>query len=313
MWGDRADSAEYQEVTAVGIKFYNLLAGKFYRTYSPLKLLRVPWGFIQAIWWLGQIRPQVIVSFGGYLAVPTVMSGWLLRIPAVTHEQTVAVGWANRAIAPFAQKIAVTWPTSLNRLPKNKAEFVGLPLRPEIVRLRKHLKPNPYTLKPVIYITGGKQGAHVVNEAVFENIRSLTRRYRIIHQTGYRDYPQAMRLNLPGYVVFDFDSRRAIDSLGRADVVVSRAGAHAVYELGFLGKRSVLVPIPWVSHDEQAQNAQILVEAGLGIIVPEDKLTGETLIATIEQAKRLTGQPLNLPVQADRAMVQLIEQVANYA
>ena len=117
MWSDKSDSAEYHDVTTSDIKFYNLQAGKFYRTFHPLKLIRIPWGFIQSFYWLLRLKPVGIVSFGGYLAVPTVITGWILGIPAITHEQTVAAGWANRLIARFAQKIAVTWPVSARHYP----------------------------------------------------------------------------------------------------------------------------------------------------------------------------------------------------
>ena len=127
MWGDESDSAEYREVTAAGIKFYDLKAGKFYATFSPLKLIRIPYGFLQAFLLLIFHRPNGIVSFGGYLAVPTVICGWLLGIPSVTHEQTLVAGWANKLISLFVKKIAVSWPNSLTHYPKAKTIFTGLP------------------------------------------------------------------------------------------------------------------------------------------------------------------------------------------
>ena len=136
LWGDPSDSAEYREVTAAGIPFYDLWAGKFYRTLNPLKLIRIPYGFLQAFHYLITLKPSGIVSFGGYLAVPTVICGWLLGIPSVTHEQTVVGGWANRLIALFAQKIAVSWPESLKYYPQHKTILTGLPLRPEILKMK---------------------------------------------------------------------------------------------------------------------------------------------------------------------------------
>lgn len=312
MWGDREDSGEYREVTAAGIKFYNLLAGKFYRNYNPLKLIRIPLGFIQALVLLILIRPDGIVSSGGYLAVPVVICGWVLGIPSLTHEQTVVTGWANKVIALFARKVAVTWPSSLTHFPPNKAVFVGLPLRPEIMALKKSGVSRKVYEPMTVYITGGKQGAHVINQLVFANIHTLIKKYKIIHQTGlttvFGDLQQAQLISVPGYTTWGFDSAKAVKALAAADVVVSRAGAHIIYELGFLGKRSVLIPIPWVSHHEQDQNARILVDSGLAVTISESALTIKMLVAAIERAKRLTGSPMNLPGQAQTAMVNLIEQ-----
>ena len=118
-WADTSDSAEYRDVTAAGIPFFDLQAGKFYQTFHPAKLIRIPWGFIQAFYYLVKIRPSGIVSFGGYLAVPVVFVGWLLGIPSITHEQTVVAGWANKFISLFAKKVAITWPESASHFPKN--------------------------------------------------------------------------------------------------------------------------------------------------------------------------------------------------
>ena len=137
MWGDKSDSAEYTEVTVAGIKFYDLRAGKFYRTFHPLKLIRIPFGFFRTFYYLLLLKPAGIVSFGGYLAVPTVLVGWLLGIPSITHEQTVVSGWANKFISLFVKKIAITWPDSVHHYPLHKSVVIGLPLRSEIIKIRK--------------------------------------------------------------------------------------------------------------------------------------------------------------------------------
>ena len=142
-WGDTSDSAEYRDVTSEDIKFYDLLAGKFHKTYNPLKLIRIPWGFIQALCLLLLLNPDGIVSFGGYLAVPTVIMGWLLGIPSITHEQTVTQGWANKLISKFAKKIALTWPGG-------NGIVVGLPLRKEILEAKPKIHKKPLVLYLIV-------------------------------------------------------------------------------------------------------------------------------------------------------------------
>ena len=308
MWGDKSDSAEYREVTASGIKFYDLKAGKFYATFSPLKLIRIPYGFLQAFLLLFFHRPNGIVSFGGYLAVPTVVCGWLLGIPSVTHEQTLVAGWANKLISLFVKKIAVSWPNSLTHYPKAKAIFTGLPLRPEILRIKNYkLKIKNY--KSVVYITGGKQGSHEINEVIFAALPQLLKKYRVIHQTGsstvYNDYRRALQLIKPGYEVFNFDSPKAVSALKEADIVISRAGAHIIYELGYLGMRCVLIPIPWVSHDEQTANAKVLQAAGLAVILSQAQLSPETLLESTNKALLLKSKFLNL-TDGTQKLIQLV-------
>lgn len=311
MWGDTADSAEYKDVTAAGIPFYGLKAGKFHHTYNPLKLIRIPWGFIQSFSLLLSLRPNLIVSFGGYLAVPVVIMGWLLGIKSVTHEQTVVAGWANKLISHFASKIALSWPDSMQHYPQDKTVLVGLPVRPEILKIKSQIANNK-SLKPSVFITGGKQGAHVINEAVFANISALTNKFKIIHQTGsstvFGDYAKAREIKIEGYQCFDYDQKRYNTALAKCDVVVGRAGAHTVYELGVLGKRSVLVPIPWVSHNEQYLNAKYLADHNLCVILSEDKLSPEALLESINKCLMLKPKVLNLALDGIENMCKLISE-----
>ena len=308
MWGDTSDSAEYQEVTQAGIKFYDLKAGKFYKMFHPLQLIRIPIGFFQSLFLLMLLRPRGIVSFGGYLAVPTIISGWLLGIPSLTHEQTVTAGLANKIISLFVKKIAVSWAESAKFYPRSKVVVTGLPLRPEILKIKnKKLSPSSLALS-TIYVTGGKNGSQTINQVIFSLLPNLTKRYRIIHQTGYRDLPLAQSQKFPNYVAFDYDSAKAIEALSLCDLVISRAGAHIVYELAVLGKPGILIPIPWVSHNEQMQNAKLLAARHLAVILPQHDLSPKSLLIAIDQAKSLKFQKTNSPPNGTDNLIQLIKQ-----
>jgi len=290
MWGDKNASAEYQEITKRGIPFYDLKAGKLYKTFHPLKLLRLPFGFFQAFYYLLKIRPSLIVSFGGYLAPPVVIAGWVLRIPSVTHEQTVIGGWANRLVARFAKRIFVSWEESLKHFPKSKTIITGNPLRHSIFEVKEPLNPIPSPLNPTIYITGGKQGSHVINEAVKQALPELLEKYNVIHQCGRSTvHDDHQELSSGGkelnpdlrsrYVLKDYFTEEEIGAVfSAADVVISRAGANIVYELAALGKPAILIPIPWVSHNEQRKNAEILVNAGSAVILEEKDLSAESIM-----------------------------------
>ena len=292
MWGDKNVSAEYQEITKRGIPFYDLRAGKLYKTFHPFKLMRLPFGFLQAAYYLLKIRPQLIVSFGGYLAPPAVIGGWFLGIPSVTHEQTVIGGWANRLVARFAKKIFVSWEESLERFPKEKVIVTGNPLRKSIFEVKEQLTMSTEQL-PTLYITGGKQGSHVINEAVRGELPRLLEKYNVTHQCGrssvFDDYQELKELSSDGgelsseqrsrYILKDYFTEEEIGAVfAVADVVISRAGANIVYELAALGKPAILIPIPWVSHNEQYQNAKVLADAGSAIILEEKNLSAKSIL-----------------------------------
>lgn len=292
MWADTNISAEYRQVTASGIPFFDLKAGKFHKTYHPLKLIRIPLGFIQAFIYLLKIRPDIIISFGGYLAVPVVFSAWLQRITIVTHEQTTVAGRASLFISRFAGKIFISFASSGKFFPKEKICLVGNPIRSEIFADRGlFCFANG---RKTLYITGGKQGSHKINSFVERNLILFLSSYNVIHQCGnssvYGDDDNLLKLreNLSPalrerYLVKDFFSAEEIGSVfARADIVISRAGANAVYEIGALGKVALLIPIPWSSRNEQESNARFLSSGGGAALLEERDLTEKKFFSLLE-------------------------------
>lgn len=305
--GDKNPTLEFHEITALGLPFHHIHAGKFYRTLNLRRLAKIPFGFFQCLGLLIKLKPDAVLSFGGYIAVPTVFAGRVLGIPAVTHEQTVVAGWANRLIAKVAQKVLISWQESANYFPKEKTVFVGLPLRKEIFEV----KSNNFVFDndlPTIYITTGKIGSHIINKVVGDCLDDLLGFCNIIHQCGdnsvFNDFDALSKIfteiesgggglseqtpvprKSPGiYYLRKFVLEDEIgEAYGKADLVVSRSGAHTTAELLALKKRSILIPIPWVSHNEQYQNAKLLVDAGLGVILPEKELSAQTLLKQIKE------------------------------
>lgn len=305
MKGDKTVSAEFLEVTKNQISFFELKTGKFYRKKNPLEYFKIAFGFFQSFFILLSHRPDLIVSFGGYLSVPVVITGAFLGIPAVTHEQTVTAGWANKAITPFVKKIFLTHASSLKNYPKNKTLVTGLPVNLDLLISTPVKKPKI----PIIYITCGKQGSQTVNQAIFPLIPDLVNHYQVVHQTGAhtistdQDKARRVKKSLPASLqkrylhqpyFFGADAAKYLKS---ARIVISRSGAHTVYELLLLNKKSIVIPIPWVSHNEQENNALLLARRGNTIVLPEAELTSESLSMSI---KKLSQQKL---VKNDQAVI----------
>ncbi len=286
--------AEYQAVKKLGIPLFRLPAGKLYRSLSLNEILRLPLGLVWAFYLLIRVRPKLILSFGGYLAAPVVLVGFLLRIPAVTHEQTVVSGWSNRFISFFCEKVFISWEGSAKFFPREKTVFTGNPVRRSVFEKKTKRFRFPERL-PTIYITGGRQGAHLINKTVRQALSEFLRSYNIIHQTGslalYQDYQKLMilRRQLPPklsrrYIVQEYFGEDEIGAVfGAADLVVSRAGANIVTELAALGKPAILIPIPWVSHNEQLKNAKLLEGIGLASILSQEELSPDTLFKKIAE------------------------------
>lgn len=314
--GEKNVSAEYQEVTGNQIPFYELKTGKFYRQLNPFTHLKTMFGFFQAFVYLLRLRPKLIVSFGGYLSVPVVIAGWFLRIPAITHEQTVVAGWANRATSPFVKKVLLTHASSKTSFPAGKSIVVGLPLRPELFDPRLKQKFSP----PLLYISGGKQGSHTINQAFFPLVPQLVKRFTIVHQTGAStktsDIDRARRIkealadypNRYTYAPYFF-AKNAASYLQSADIVIGRAGAHYSYEATALGKRAIFVPISWVSHNEQLLNAREAAKKIPALVLEEKDLSSETLLSAIEKVSQMKTKKVRVtpdPLAATEKIVDVI-------
>lgn len=313
MLGDKNPSAEYLEVTAKKIPFYEIKAGKFQPKYKFWQnLLRIPQGFWQSFRLLRKLKPDLVFSFGGYLALPVAYSAWLMKIPVATHEQTTVSGTANKLIAQIAQKVFVTFESSLQYYPKKKAVLTGLPIREELLKSKKKLFTNK---KKTIYITGGKQGSHYINEEVFKILPELLKRFNVIHQTGssslYSDIKEAQRFKAKNYLAKEYFFEDEIGSIfNSADFVISRSGAHTVYELLILKKPAILIPIPWSSHNEQLQNAKMLEGLGLAKILTQDDLQKGKLLETIlDFEKNLEKFRLKEEVKAVNASEKILREI----
>lgn len=307
--GDPSPSAESQILPQIGVKFIPITSGRLQRTftiYTIPSLLKIPFGFIQALWILLKERPDVILSFGGYVAVPIVFIGWLFSIPIIIHEQSLVSGMANRVSVLFANKIAISFSRE-NNFDKGKTVLTGNPLRQDILEgvklghppggLAWHLSFFDEARKeklPVILITGGNQGSHVINIAVEGSLNKLKKIAYIIHVTGdskFKDFERLEKHQDDHYLVKKWIGSEWASILTKVDLVISRAGINTLSEMAYLGKPGIVIPIPYLYKNEQMQNARYFENLGLVKMLPQSKLSGNSLLANI----KLMLNDLNLP------------------
>ncbi|MFA9288862.1 MAG: glycosyltransferase [Weeksellaceae bacterium] len=277
------ESFEYQEIKQRKIKFINLRAGRLTRVASIrslLQLTNVPKGFIQSLKILKAEKPDVVLSFGGYLAFPIALMAGLLNLPVYTHEQTIHPGIANKMIANVARKIFISFPESGIFFPKSKTVVTGNPVRASIFSKKTFIKDNKL---PVIYITGGSLGAHAINTKIEQIIGSLLRSYIIIHQTGdvkeFEDYARLSKLKeslspeqQKNYHLYTHILGDEIGPIyNSADLVISRSGANTFFELLALQKPAIFIPLPWAAHDEQRKHARLYANWGVGEVFEQNQ------------------------------------------
>lgn len=302
---------EQKLVEAAGVPFVGVETGKLRRYFSLQNftdMLRVPVGVAQSLAHVRRFKPDVVLATGGYVAVPPVIAAGTLGVPVLIHEQTVQVGLANRIAARFASKIGLASELSLEELSpqlKAKAIVVGNPLRPVIwngdaeeAKCWARFDAQDDYL-PTLYVTGGSQGARVINRAVEAALPELLKFCRIIHQCGQQpvndeqDYDRLEKASTqlsPELRRRYFFTRFVADEIKHvfalADLILGRAGAGTVNEVNALGKAAIYVPLVPTRGDEQTRNAKVSVDASAATIVLQSELSPAN-VSPEEAGKRL--------------------------
>ena len=324
-WRDASPSLEYKEVTFLGVPFYNLNAGKVYRVFNPLKLVRIPFGFIQALLYLIKIKPDLIVSFGGYLSVPVSFWAYVFKIPVILHEQTLQGGWANIFVSKFARKILLTWESSKSLFPDSKSKVIGLPMLPGTFAI--DITKNVFNNKlPVILITGGKQGSHKINKCVGLTLKELLGVCNVVLQCGdnseYKDFDNLNKLiNLmpselkDRFIIRKYLTRQEmLGAIKRSNLLIGRSGAHFIYEVCFYEKPALFIPLPNTSHNEQVRNANFVKSMGLAKVLEQKDLSKDSFLHNVKSMlKNLDSftmvHKVNLPKDAHKKFVEEINKL----
>ncbi len=276
------------------IKFVRVPAGKR-RRYFSLKNFTDPfltlYGVFVAIGKLYGIYPDVVLSKGGFTSVPIVLAAWFLRIPIVVHESDSKAGRANKLGGEFARYVAISFDEAVDAFPRKKTALTGIPLRLEFLNEfdRPAERLGIAADKPIIFVTGGSQGAERINTLVLQSLSALLTRYTIVHQTGAAAAEQvkqtAISLGIEEsllsryYVMGSLSAHEMNLAMSAAALVISRAGAGSIFEIAHKRKPSILIPIPEeISHDQRT-NAYSYARAGAAQVLEEGNLT-EGLLTT---------------------------------
>jgi UDP-N-acetylglucosamine--N-acetylmuramyl-(pentapeptide) pyrophosphoryl-undecaprenol N-acetylglucosamine transferase len=225
----------------------------------------------------------MVVGFGGYSSFPTVLAARLLGRRALIQEQNVVPGLANRILSRLVLKVCVGFRDSVPLFPQGKAVWTGTPQRPMNSTIGRDAAARKFGLDPtdrIVLVFGGSQGARRINACFFEMFQQLPadRRFQVIHVTGTSDLavygPKYAALGRACFLRAFIDN--IDEAYAAADVVVARAGAGTVTELGALGIPAVLIPYPGAKN-HQLMNAKVLERLGAAVIIEEKSLSSQLL------------------------------------
>lgn len=256
---------------------------------------------------LGELRPAIVVGFGGYPTIPPVMAATLRGIPTLLHEQNGVMGRANRLLAPRVTAIATSFAGVLDKQPAlaAKATRTGNPIRPNVVAAAATPYPFLDATGPLnLLVFGGSQGAKVMSDIVPYAVEKLEprlqMRLKIVQQAREEDVARVREIYARMQVAAeiapffsDLPSRMAASHL-----IVSRSGASTVAELAAIGRPSILVPLPHALDQDQKANAGVLMQAGGAIRLDQSEFTPDRLAAEIAA---LAAEPTKLANMAAAA------------
>lgn len=285
---------------------------------------RIAAGIAGATWRMFREKPDVVVGFGGYPAIPAMAAAWVLRKPRMIHEQNGVLGRTNAVFAKRVDKVACgIWPTAL---PEGVAGVhVGNPVRAAVLERAGagYIPPGDYPMS--ILVMGGSQGARILSDIVPPAIdalpEELRRNVRVAHQAREEDMQRVATYYADALISADvqpfFDD--VPNRMSEAQLVITRSGASTVADVSVIGRPAIFVPFAAATGDHQTANARQLVNAGAAILIPEDVFTVKTLTAQIaavlsndagalkmSQAALACGIP-----DATTRLVALVEELAN--
>lgn len=272
------------------VTYHPISTGKLRRYVSmenlkdPFKVLK---GTMQAWRIIGKRKPAIIFSKGGFVSVPVVLAAKLRGVPAVIHESDYTPGLANKLAIPFTKKILATFPETMNFLPEKKAEYVGAVIRDELFQGSKEagLAMCGFTKeKPVLLIMGGSGGSQKINDTIRASLDQLLADFQIIHICGEGKTDKT--IDRKGYAQFDYVHDELKDIFAATDLVLSRAGANAIFEFLALRIPMLLIPLSReASRGDQIVNAKSFTEKRYARVIEEETLTEEKLVQELVQLK----------------------------
>ncbi|TSC93038.1 MAG: UDP-N-acetylglucosamine--N-acetylmuramyl-(pentapeptide) pyrophosphoryl-undecaprenol N-acetylglucosamine transferase [Candidatus Berkelbacteria bacterium Licking1014_7] len=267
-----------------------ILSGKFRRYVSLWTLwdgLKIFFGFFLALYRILCFKPDAIFLKGGFVSLPVLLAGKVLGKKIIVHESDSALGATNLLAHRLSQKTCFGFGLkNYTGIDLDKAIFTGTPGNSLILSATKDLKFFGFSsVKPIILITGGSQGALSVNNILKPIISKLLEKYQIIHITGKKS-PTIFDKNdkkSVGYWSAEFlDSYKMAQTWRVCDLAVSRAGASSIADMALAKKPVILIPFPWSAQDHQQKNARILEKAGAAEVLEQEKLSGERLFDAID-------------------------------
>ena len=296
-----SDGVEKRIVAPLKIPYGQIACPKFVRGFS-LRNFSIPLALRRAVKEaeekLAAIRPDLVFSKGGYVALPVVFAAKRLKIPCLTHESDLTLGLANRLMAGRCAFVLTSFPETAESVINGR--YTGSPLRRSVFGSDAGMARAKYGFasrhKPVLLVLGGGSGSAAINAALRKDLFSLCKKYYILHLCGRGN---AVESNAAGYMQREFEEDMGA-AYACADAVVARAGSNTVFETLALKKPALFIPLQNArTRGDQVKNARYFEERGMCRVLPERNLDNlEAAIDGLMQDSALRKNLKNCDVES---------------
>lgn len=274
-----------------------IVSGKLRRYFDFQNFIdiafKIPFGVLQSLFFMKQIKPDLVFSKGGSGSIAVTYSAKFLKIPVFIHESDVVPGLSNQQTSKWARKIFTSFEKT-EYFDSRSTTLVGNPIRKEILDGDKKTAGEMFNLtfeKPIFLVIGGSQGAESINDFFLRILDEFLKKYEVIHVTGQANFKQdeaeseaVVNKDLLKYYhpIGFLNEEKIKHAYKAADIIVSRAGSGSIFEIAAVGKPSILIPLPSAAGDHQSKNAFIYSETGAAISLEQDNLTPNLFMEKIE-------------------------------
>ena len=261
------------------------------------KMIKTLKGFGEAKKIIKQFKPDIVIGTGGYICGATITAAHSLNIPTVLHESNAFPGKAIKMLAKKTDTILVSFEDAIPRIKNCKnVVFTGTPVK---IKKRNYTEEEKRKIiyemdleidKPIVLVFGGSQGAKKINDTIIDMVKNnLNTDYQIVWATGPKQYDnikeelENLSLNIENIknmkiLPYIYNMEEVMNVV---DLIIARSGAMTITEISNLGKPSILIPLPNVSHNHQLYNAKALEKVGASKIILNDELNSTILNKTI--------------------------------
>ena len=231
-------------------------------------------------------NPDIVIGVGGYVTAPVVLAASNLGYKTFIHEQNGVPGKTNKFLARFANKIGVSFKSSIDKFPPEKVVFTGNPCNEKAINnpLMDKTKLGLSLDKEFVYIVMGSLGSNKMSDILINMLNSFNgKNYEVVLVTGKDYFDKIKDKKFPSnvFIVPYIDNQTTL--MKQAKLVVSRCGATTLGEIMSLRLPSIIIPSPYVADNHQYKNGLTLTDAKAAVMIEEKDLVDNVLVDKIDE------------------------------